>query len=102
MKNIVKLALGATLVSAFLCTAWAQQNLGVIIGKVTDPSGAVVAGASVSLTDHETGVRRNATTGGSGNYAFGGLPFGNYDIVVQAKGFRKLVQNGIRVTSERA
>ncbi len=30
-------------------------------------------------------------------YAFGGLPFGNYNIVVEAKGFRKLVQNGVRV-----
>jgi hypothetical protein len=86
-----------SLVLILLGAAWAQQNLGVIVGKVTDPSSAVVAGATVTLTDEATGVKRNATTGASGNYAFGGLPFGNYDIVVEAKGFRKLVQTGVRV-----
>ena len=93
IKCVLFLALG----TIFSGTAWSQQNLGVIVGKVTDPSSAVVAGASVSLTDEATGVKRNATTGGSGNYAFGGLPFGNYNIVVEAKGFRKLVQTGVRV-----
>ena len=93
IKRVLFLALG----TIFLGTAWGQQNLGVIVGKVTDPSSAVVAGASVNLTDEATGVKRNATTGGSGNYAFGGLPFGNYNIVVEAEGSRKLVQTGVRV-----
>lgn len=84
IDNAVRLCLLPLLVVAAL----AQQNLGVIVGRVTDPSTAVIAGAAVSLTDEETGVKRNATTDGSGNYAFGGLPFGTYDVVAEAKGFR--------------
>src|SRR5579871_3465860 len=97
MRKIIDRAVSLLVVSMVLGAAWAQQNLGVIVGKVTDPSGAMVSGATVALTSEATGVRRNATTGASGNYAFGGLPFGSYDLVAEAKGFRKLEQKGIRV-----
>jgi hypothetical protein len=95
--NIVNRAFRICLLPVVVITAWAQQNLGVIVGRITDPSSAVVAGALVSITNQATGVKRNATTSGSGDYAFGGLPFGTYDIVAEAKGFRKLARKDIRV-----
>ena len=90
-------ALRVCLLSALVTSALAQQNLGVIVGRVTDPSSAVVAGAAVSLINDATGVKRNATTGGSGDFAFGGLAFGTYHVTAEAKGFRKLVRKDVRV-----
>lgn len=97
MKLFRQTAVCAGLFLTLAATLTAQQNLGIIVGRVVDPSAAVIGGATVTLTNEETGVRRTATTAGAGNYAFGGLPFGTYDIVAEAKGFRKLVQKGIRV-----
>ena len=85
------------IVSMWMTPAWGQQNQGAITGRITDPSSGVVAGAAITLANQETGVKRNTTTNDTGNYGFASLPFGSYELEVQAKGFRKLVQQGIRI-----
>lgn len=69
-----------------------------IKGRVADPNGAVVSGATVTATDTEKGVSRTTTTDGQGEYRFLSLPPGNYQLRVEAGGFSSQVQNSIQVT----
>jgi hypothetical protein len=66
-----------------------------ISGTVTDPSGAVVAGASVTATNVDTGVATTLTTNTQGFYSFQSLPLGNYTIGVQQNGFKGYAQTGL-------
>ena len=72
----------------------AQQN-SEIVGTVTDPTGAVVPGASLKLTQKETGFVYNVTSNATGGYVFAGLNVGTYDMRVTAKGFEAYLTNGI-------
>ena len=74
---------------------WAQQITGSIRGTVTDPSGAVVEGASVSAKQTETGLTRSTTTDHSGAYLLLELPVGHYQLQVEGKSFHKYIQQGI-------
>src|SRR6516225_2415008 len=67
--------------------AQSTVSTGNINGTVTDPSGAAVAGAKVTITRTDTGVETNATTNSSGAYNSGSITAGNYTVKVQAKGF---------------
>src|SRR5690348_5229184 len=64
-------------------------------GTVRDASGAVVTGATVTLTNVQTNISRTAHTGSDGNYSFTLVPVGNYRLTVEQTGFRKYVQDGI-------
>ena len=66
-------------------------STGSVIGRVTDSSGAVVAGADVSLTDVATNVARKTATNSSGLYTFRDVPTGRYDLSVSHPGFRTAV-----------
>lgn len=76
------LTLGATLMMA------QTPSTGALAGTVTDPSGAVISGATVTLTDTGTGQTRTATTDANGSYKFGLLEPGTYSIVFSASGFK--------------
>jgi Carboxypeptidase regulatory-like domain len=73
---------------------WAG-NGGSILGTVTDPRGAVVAGARVTATDTATGIKQSLSTDGQGFYAFQNLPVGNYNVDVEAPGFRPFRRTSI-------
>ncbi|MGA7313846.1 MAG: TonB-dependent receptor [Silvibacterium sp.] len=73
----------------------AQQITGNIRGTVTDPSGAVIQGASVTARQTETGLSRTTTTDREGNYVLLELPVGHYSLQVAAKGFEEYVHDGI-------
>jgi len=64
-----------------------MQTSGEVIGTVTDPSGAAVPGATVTLVDAGTGQSRQATTDSSGSFVFLSVVPGTYDLSIQAKGF---------------
>ncbi len=68
-------------------TAWAQQTLGTVSVTIVDPSGAVVPGAQLKLTDLATNDARTATTQEAGNYTFVNLNFGQYKLTVSLEGF---------------
>jgi hypothetical protein len=65
----------------------AQNAQGTIVGHVSDPSGAVVPGAQVTIRDLSTGVTHTYVTSASGDYTATDLNPGNYSITVAAKGF---------------
>jgi len=75
--------------------AAAQVSTAELSGAVTDPSGANVAGAKVSAVNADTGVAREASTDTTGVYVITLLPPGEYNIAVEAPGFRRTVQNGV-------
>jgi len=67
--------------------AVAQTITGSVRGTVTDPSGAVVAGAKVAVTNIGTGVTTRTATDKSGLYNVGFLVLGNYTVTATAPGF---------------
>jgi hypothetical protein len=73
----------------------AQQITGIIRGTITDPSGAVIQGASVTARQAETGLSRSTTTDRNGNYVLLELPVGHYSLQVASTGFQEYVQNGV-------
>ena len=78
--------------------AHSQVLYGSIVGAVEDPSGAVVAGASLTLTHAQTGAAREAKSDEQGRYTFVSLPAGDYSLAIAAPGFRSLTRTGITVT----
>jgi hypothetical protein len=64
-------------------------------GAVTDPAGAVLPKASVTLASPEKGINRSFMTDASGRYSFSQLPPGAYTLTIKAKGFEEYQQNGI-------
>jgi carboxypeptidase family protein len=66
-----------------------------ISGTVTDPSGAVVAGATVTATNIDTGVATTQSTNAAGFYSFQSLALGNYTIDVTQAGFKEYAQTGL-------
>ncbi len=72
--------------------AFAQGNAGPVRGTVTDPSGAVIPGATVHLTNSISGLDRTASTDGSGQFSFANIPFNSYEIAISASGFSSLKQ----------
>ena len=77
--------------------AWAQKDMGSIVGSVRDSSGAVVSGAKVTVSDTDRGTTFNTTTNQSGEYAANPLHIGRYNVTVEKEGFRKQVVGPIEV-----
>ena len=65
-------------------------NSGTINGLVKDPSGAVVAGAEVSIHNPVSGYDRTTTTDSTGSFTFSNIPLNPYHLAVEAKGFGAL------------
>src|SRR5580692_5111289 len=65
-----------------------SASTGTVAGTVTDPSGAAVAAATVTLTDKATNIPRTASTNENGRYIFVDVPAGTYDVTVSKQGFR--------------
>ena len=74
--------------------AWAQATA-ELNGRVTDQSGGVLPGVTVTVTQTDTGFSRSVVTDDNGNYAIPNLPTGPYRLEVMLQGFRSYVQTGI-------
>src|SRR4029453_7022992 len=88
-----------TLVALLLLTtgadAWAQLATAQMNGRVTDGSGAVLPGVTVTAPQTDTGATRTVVTDDSGAYVMPNLPTGPYRLEVSLQGFRTYVQTGI-------
>jgi len=87
------------LVGMYAGSAAAQTYNGQITGTVTDPSGAVIVGAKVTLTYPLTGQQRVVQTQSSGDFIFPDLVPGTYDITIEQAGFQTYTQKGIAVAA---
>lgn len=77
----------------------AQLTTGAILGTVTDPSGAAIPGAKVTVTNTGTQVARTATTAQNGDYVFNLLLPGTYSVTVTASGFKVFTASGIALAA---
>ena len=74
-----------------------QTFRGTILGSVTDPSGAFVAGATVKVSNVATGLERSTVTSGDGSYRVSELPIGTYSVSITLTGFQTAVTNNVEV-----
>jgi Carboxypeptidase regulatory-like domain/TonB dependent receptor-like, beta-barrel len=79
----------------FCGPGFAQGNFGRILGGVTDPTGAVIPGATVTVTDVQRGISRTLTADQGGQYAAPNLLPGTYTVRAEAKGFRTTERSGL-------
>jgi hypothetical protein len=75
----------------------AQGASGRIVGRIADPTGAVLAHAKITLVNDATGISRDALTNDSGDYSFVEVTPGTYTVQFELAGFKKNVQKGITV-----
>ena len=88
--------LGLTLLAALIGSLLiAQEPRGAILGRVLDPTGAVVPNATVKATNIATGVTVSTVTNAQGNYLLPYLIPGTYRIEAEAAGFKRVVQEGL-------
>lgn len=95
-----KLLLFAIVLSLGVTAALAQtqSTAADLVGTVTDPNGAVVAGATVTAKSNATGITRTVTSGADGSYQIIGLPPGDYEITTEAATFKKVVITPVKLT----
>jgi hypothetical protein len=86
---------------ALTSSVFAQENA-TINGTVTDPSGAVVANAAISITNPATGQVRQTASNSAGEYRFANVGIGNYTLSASAQGFEKYTKTGIVVNVAQA
>jgi hypothetical protein len=91
-----RLFLVAALVAAAV-PALAQRSTATLRGVVSDSTGAVVPGASVTVKNAVTGFTRSGTTNASGIYLFQELPVGTYSLTVELQGFKTMSKTGIEL-----
>ena len=104
MRNNWKLSalvVGLGFVMAANVFGQASAINGEITGTVTDPSGAAVSGATVQISNTDTGFKQSTKTGETGLYRFTVLPLGTYEVEVQAAGFGTTRRTGIAQGLER-
>lgn len=93
MKTFILLAL--ILCFSVMCSA--QTFRGGIQGTVTDPNGAVVPGADVTITSPDTGLTRTIQTDDEGSYSVSELPIGTYRVTAKKSGFHDLTLSEVKV-----
>jgi hypothetical protein len=94
MKTRLSVLLWLLLFSSSLL---AQTFRGTILGTVTDPQGAVVAGAKVTAHNIDTGLERTTQTSADGSYSLPELPIGTYTVTVTQSGFQTAVTSKVAV-----
>jgi hypothetical protein len=87
LRNLNALLVFAVVVGFSVCGLYAQ-TFGEVTGRVTDPSGAVIPGASVTLTNVNTSAARNVITAEAGTYTFPSIPPGSYRLRTELPGFK--------------
>jgi len=80
-----------------VCALPAQEITGTLSGTVSDTSGGIVPGASVTIVGQETGATRKTSTSEAGVFFFNSVPVGTYTVTIEKGGFKKYVSTGVAV-----
>ncbi len=94
-----KLTLFCGIVLFLVSQAAGQTTFGSITGAVTDPTGAVIPGAGVSVINDGTGIERKFTTSAGGVFNVPNLDVGRYRVSVTAPGFARYERTGLILSS---
>jgi hypothetical protein len=97
MSKMSKLGVLLCLFALLGAIAWGQGIFATLAGVVSDPSGALVNGAKVTLKDAVSGSERQTTTNSDGFYTFASVPVGSYELTVEAQGFQTYKATDIRL-----
>ena len=89
----------AALTMMFAGVAWSQVTTATFYGIVTDPSGAVIAGATVTLTREDTGAVITTTTDSTGEFTFDFLRASTYNLKIEAQGFKARLSKDILLSA---
>lgn len=92
--------IGALLVS-FCSFAWGAVT-GTVSGTVQDPTGGVIPGATLTITNPAQGIQRKASTDARGFYTFPSLPVGTYEVQAESSGFRESKRTGLVIDADSA
>src|SRR5271166_284762 len=87
----------AAVVAALVCIGWGQSTSGRIVGRVSDPTAAVLAEVKITLINQATGAARETKTNANGDYNFVEVVPGSYEVDFELTGFKKSVQKGVTV-----
>ena len=87
------------LVGLFSVSGWSQTQLATVFGIISDPSGAVIQGATVTISNVDNGLRRDTKTDVAGRYSVAGLPTGTYAVRIEKPGFNIQVRDGLILSS---
>src|SRR5215472_12755972 len=99
-KKLISTLIGALLVGA--CSpVWAAVT-GRISGIITDPTGAAIPGATVTITNTAQGLQTKTTTDQNGNFSLPSVNVGTYDILFEAQGFRSEKRTGVVIDANAA
>jgi hypothetical protein len=85
------------LIAVLVCPALGQGTGGRILGRVTDPTGAVLPGVKVTLVNEGTGVSKDSQSNADGDYSFPQVTVGTYRMEFDLTGFKKNVRRGVSV-----
>ncbi len=100
MRSMSKLTWIGLLFLLLTGLAIGQTYLGSIAGTVTDPNGAVVPEAQVTLLNEGTGIKNTASTNPEGNYSFGYLSVGTYTLTIVKSGFKEVHSSSLTLTTQ--
>jgi hypothetical protein len=95
MQKALSVCLSIILLGVAIASLHAQVTTTSISGTVSDPSGAVVSNAEVTVTNVGTGLTRVTKTGSGGEYRVDQMPVGEYQVEITSQGFKKFVGRGI-------
>jgi hypothetical protein len=95
--SVLKLLVVSMAVLLFCLPVSAQLNLGRILGNITDQSGGVIAGATVTVVDAARGVARTLTTDSAGGFSAPSLVPSTYTVKVEFKGFKTVERQNVEV-----
>src|SRR5258706_2682014 len=98
MKRL-QFCLAVFAVLALTLSAFAQVQNGQFTGTVSDPTGAAIANAKVTVTNPATDLNLTTTTNSSGNYTVKEVPIGTYKVTVEAAGFKSVSNSGIQANA---
>src|SRR6202140_3329086 len=96
------LMISALLLPLFSNSVLAQSSKGIIVGTITDPSGAVVAEATVKITNKSTNVARETKTSGEGGFRLEAVDPGFYKVEASAGGFKTIARDNVPVEAAQA
>src|SRR5947207_12052080 len=81
------------------CSAFAQVQNGQLTGTVTDPTGAAIPNAKVTVANPSTGLNLSTSTTSSGTYVVKEIPIGTYKVSTEASGFKTVSNNDVTVNA---
>ena len=107
LAKLLRVRLGTACAGLIVCvflslSAYSQVDTGSVRGLVKDPTGAVIPGAKVTLTNEDTGLAVETVTSRDGNYSFSPVKVGTYTLEVGSTNFKKAVQHHISVDVQQA